>query len=537
VTRINLCLLGFSVLLAACGPKTPPPPAGEPVAAENNGTEGVEAVEPAAPAWDDRRRDEQMGASLSLLATGQVDDAKRALEMLGEVGQQEPDLAEVPYNQGVAWLVIGDEAQARKRFLRATDIDPSMAEAWQNLGALSEAAGQLDRALQSYRSGLRYSPEHGPLRGAEISVLRQLRQYDGALRQAKAAIEADSNNVEAYNQLGLIYLETSKVELAQFIYNRAIEIVPPAGNDPYMHANLARVYLAQDRKGLARRELAKALELDPNLTLARLYVAEMAMDDRDYETVVSTLEPTLVDAGDDPAVHMNLGIGYRGMGRLEDAKKSYEKALELNPGDPSPYLNLAALMGDHFKDYDKAMGLLDTYQRQGGTQSAVVEAWRADFKKQKKRLEIEARRKTRREDAEKRRLEAAAAEKRIDEEQSRQATEAPPPPPAEPVPEESPPVEPVPVEAPPADPAPTEPPPAAVPSASSAGQSCSALGACGDGYECAHDSVCRPAASPGTYPAGVGCFQDADCGFGLSCADSQCSAGAGDGGGSSPWGE
>ena len=93
-----------------------------------------------------------MGAALGLLKSGRVDDAKRAIEMLGEVGQQEPDLAEVPYNQGVAWLVIGDEEQARKRFLRATDIDPEMAEAWQNIGALSEAAGQLDAARTRTRS-------------------------------------------------------------------------------------------------------------------------------------------------------------------------------------------------------------------------------------------------------------------------------------------------------------------------------------------------------------------------------------------------
>ena len=552
MSRHILRLLGASLLLSACGPKAAPPSAGEPVAAVETAP-----VEPAAPAWDDRRRDEQMGSALGLLATGQVSDAKRALEMLGEVGQQEPDLAEVPYNQGVAWLVIGDSEQARKRFLRATDIDPSMAEAWQNLGALSEASGQLDRALKSYRSGLRYAPENAPLLGAEIRVLRQSRQYDQALRKAKAAIESDSNNVEAYNQLGLVYLETGKIELAQFIYNRAIEIVPPASTDPHMHANLARVYLAQDRKGLARKELTRALELDPNLTLARLYVAEMAMDDRDYETVVATLEPTLVDAGDDPAIHMNLGIGYRGVGRLEDAKKSYEKALELNPSDPAPYLNLAALVGDHFKDYDQAMGLLDTYERQGGTQAATVSAWREDFTKQKKRLEIEARRKKRREEADERRKAAAAAERRAAEAKAKEAAAAPPPPPpaqpdaatpapadapsaatppaAVPTPSADPPPAP---EPPPAADPPTAPPPAAPPpSAASAGQGCSALGACGDGFECAQDGVCRPDSAPGTYEAGVGCFQDADCAYGLSCSSSQCAAGAAsDDADSSPWG-
>jgi len=527
--RLSQFILVCGLGLAACGPKAPPQSAAEPVATEDGAAgEGTEA---AAPVWDERRRDETYNSALSLLATGKSDDAKRALEMLGEVGQQEPDLAEVPYNQGVAWLTIGDTQQARKRFLRATEIDPNLAPAWQNLGALAEERGELDRALQHYRSGLRYAPEDGPLRAAEIGVLRQMRQYDAAMRQAKAAIQADSNNVDAYNQLGLVYLETNQVELAQFIYNRALQIVSQAKNDPHMHANLGRVYWEQDLKSLASQEFEKALALDPNLVLARLYVAEMAMDNRDYATIVATLEPTLAFAADDPAVHLNLGIGYRGTGRLEDAKKSYEKALELNPSDPSPYLNLAVLMGDHFKDYDKALGLLDTYQRQGGKQLDLVATWRTDFQKQQKRLEIAAKRRKRREEADQRRKDAAAAEARLQKERERKAQEEAAATPT-PAPTEAPP----PAEAPPPEPPPADPPPAAAPSAASAGQSCSAIGACGEGHECAHDAVCRPSATPGTYSAGIGCFQDADCAYGLSCTANKCAEAGASSGGASPWG-
>lgn len=393
--RTASLMLLISLGLTACGPKAPPESASEPVASESSETVPGEGAEASEPAWDERRRDETYNSAISLLTTGQAEDAKRAIELLREVGEREPDLAEVPYNKGVAWLIIGDTAQARKRFLRATEVDPELAAAWQNLGAMAEERGELDRALQHYRSGLRYSPEDGALRGAEIGILRQMRQYDAAMRQAKAAIQSDGNNVDAYNQLGLVYLETGQIELAQFIYNRALSIVIPAKSDPYMYANLGRVYLAQGLTTAASEQFTKALELDPGLVLARLYVAEMAIDNRDYETIVSTLEPTLTTAKNNPAIHVNLGIGYRGIGRLEESKKSYEKALELNPSDPSPYLNLAVLVGDHMKDYDQALGLLDTYQRQGGKQVEVVDTWRADFEKQKKRLEREAKRRKR----------------------------------------------------------------------------------------------------------------------------------------------
>jgi hypothetical protein len=341
-------------------------------------------------------------------------------------------------------------------------------------------------------------------------------------------------------------LETGQVELAQFIYNRAMQIVVAAKADPNMHANLGRVYWEQGLKSAATDEFNAALQIDPNLVLARLYIAEMAIDNRDYETVVSTLEPTLAIAGNDPAIHVNLGIGYRGTGRLEDAKKSYEKALDLDPSDPSPYLNLAVLMGDHFKEYDQAIGLLDTYQRQGGGEAGKVDTWRTDFEKQKRRLDVEAKRKKRRDDAARRRKDAEAAERRIQEEKDRKASEEQAAGAAQPPAEETQP--PAAAEEPaPAEPVPTEPPvekpdpvpetaPAAPPAAAVAGTDCAVVGSCGGGYECANDGVCREAGTPGTFSAGIGCFQDVDCAYGLVCASSQCAAPAGASSSDNPWG-
>jgi len=240
--------------LAACGPKAPPSASAE--ASPDEAAAGGEssAPETAEVVWDERRRNETFDSALSLLGTEKPEDAQRALELLREVGQREPGLPEVAHNKGVAWLNIGDLEEARKRFMRATELDPELAAAWQNLGALSEERGELNRALQHYRAGLRYTPDDSGLRAAEIGVLRQMRQYDAALSQAKAAIQADSNNVDAYNQLGLVYLETGQVELAQFIYNRAMQIVVAAQADPYMHANLGRVYWEQDLKSAATDE-------------------------------------------------------------------------------------------------------------------------------------------------------------------------------------------------------------------------------------------------------------------------------------------
>ena len=95
--------------------------------------------------------EERVNAAAASLTTGQESDATQALSVLQELSVEAPDLAEIPYNMGVAHEILGNNTEARKRYLRATDIDPGLGEAWLNLGALAEREGDLNRALQAIK--------------------------------------------------------------------------------------------------------------------------------------------------------------------------------------------------------------------------------------------------------------------------------------------------------------------------------------------------------------------------------------------------
>lgn len=517
-------------LLSACGPKEPPAPAAQP---QSDGDQ------PAEVQWSAERAAELLDQSVSLLLKGTPEAARKALTKLEKLVENEPDMVEAIYNQGLAHQLAGEPKKAERRFLRATDISPEFAPAWQNLGALAEREGNLQGALGHYRAGLRTSPDNGDLQVGEIRVLRKLGRLEEAIQKSRTAIRTNGDNIGAYNNLGLIYLAQGKLELAQFVYERAEQTVIGAKDDPLIEANLGRVYLAQEKTGAAREKFQRAISLDEKLVAPRLGLASLYMDDRDWDSTVETLTPALELDPKNPAIHVNLGIAYRGQGRFEDSIKAYNKALELDPSQLDIYLNLALVYGDSLNAFDDAFKALDTYQSKGGGRAELVAERRKELEVQKKRYERAQKRKQRAEENRRRREEdaklAAAAEERLrkqKEEEARQAAEgAPAPPPPPPggdaaggggeAPSDTP-------------DAAAPPPPAPSANAAALGNPCSGLGQCGDpALECAHDAVCREVGTAGTFQAGVGCMQDTDCAFGLSCTSNQCAEPSA---GPTPWG-
>jgi len=65
-----------------------------------------------------------------------------------------------------------------------------------------------------------------------------------------------------------------------------------------------------------------------------LATAQEAVDRQDFDSAVQDYENYLAKKPDDALVHYNLGYAYTALGRPEDAKIQYEKAIQLDPDDP-----------------------------------------------------------------------------------------------------------------------------------------------------------------------------------------------------------
>lgn len=348
-----------------------------------------------APPSDSTRKSvvaRKVNDAVSLLTSEDESRAKRALEILQSEVTENPDVAAIHYNLGVAHQRLGQESEARRAWTRATEVDPTFAKAWINLGVLSMAAGRADLALASFQAGTRYAPESVDLRVATISALRQLKRFDDAIAEAKAALAINSKAIPVYNELALVYLDTRQFDLARFTLQKAQNDIDGAKGNARLYAVLGEVYYRLDYTGDALLSFQKALELDPYQLPALLYLAGYYMDNRSWTDATPLLERAVRIAPKDGGVQLNLGISYRGEGRFEDAKRAYLEALRFSPADPEPYRNLGVLYGDYIKAYDSALQSIEDYRRAGGKPPEEIDAWVASIKKEQKRVEDKRRR-------------------------------------------------------------------------------------------------------------------------------------------------
>lgn len=162
-------------------------------------------------------------------------------------------------NRGAEWLQSGRPDIAEDWLSRAIAIDPTIPEAWVNLGVAHRRQGALDEAEAAYRQAIALAPEN-------LSAWRNLGLVLGARGEDAAADELlqlldrpDNRNPFTYLALGDVSLEAGRLDEALRFYRRARRISP--GN-PDTLAALAGQALAAGRPGRARSLLARAEALD-----------------------------------------------------------------------------------------------------------------------------------------------------------------------------------------------------------------------------------------------------------------------------------
>ncbi len=369
-------------LLVACGGKKPVEPAADPAASDA----------PTAPVPAVVNVDKLVDGAIVKLekedrTRADLDDAAASLKQALSL---EPDRLDAKLNLGVAMHLQGDLSGARTQYEGVLASHPGEERAWLYLGDVKAKQGDMSGAAATYREGLQQLPESMPLHVALIGVLRNQGRPNEAITAAKTALAVNSNAIDVYNNFGLAYMDLGNLTLARFIFQKALQSVPNADDNAYIHCNLGWVAYLDGDVYLATQELQRAVELDPELVPALVYLSRIYMDDKNFADTISLLETAASLTPDNADVQITLGVAYRGVGRLDEAEKAYRKALALDPGNPAPHFNLGVLLGDYRKDYDAAIAEFTTYVSAGGEKAELAQEYISEVEKEKKRAEKRA---------------------------------------------------------------------------------------------------------------------------------------------------
>jgi tetratricopeptide (TPR) repeat protein len=152
-----------------------------------------------------------------------------------------------------------------------------------------------------------------------------------AITLLERATELQPRHKQAWNELGLAYLQFRKFEQAAAAFRKQAEVNP---SDEHAHDYLGIALVRLNRPDDAAAAFRQQIELDPLDTIAHAELGELLLAQRNYPDAVPELEKAAILAPEDPRLEVSLGRAYAGNHEEQKAAQSFDKALELSPTPP-----------------------------------------------------------------------------------------------------------------------------------------------------------------------------------------------------------
>ena len=153
----------------------------------------------------------------------------------------------------------------------------------------------------------------------------------------KRATEVDPKNKYAWNNLGLIYLQTRQDDQAIAAFQKQIDVNP---YDEYAYNNLGRVYWNDRKYDDAVKAFSKQLENNPLDKFAHANLGAMYEEWHKYDLAVAELEKASSLTPDSAELQVSLGDAYLNLGQDDKALAAFDHAVELN-ATPLVWNNIA----------------------------------------------------------------------------------------------------------------------------------------------------------------------------------------------------
>lgn len=190
-----------------------------------------------------------------------------ARSVLESLARSYPTDALYPFWLGRLDYDSHDYGNAIIDFQRATELDPHMARAWDNLGLCYYYQNRNTEAVASYNRAIeleRGLPHPSPWPFVNLAITQQfLNQLANAEANLRHALELDPRFASAHFQLGTVLEDEGRHQdaVAELLAAAAID---PSYAEPHMA--LARVYRKLGRNEDAHREVELYLQLHPRST-------------------------------------------------------------------------------------------------------------------------------------------------------------------------------------------------------------------------------------------------------------------------------
>ena len=190
--------------------------------------------------------------------------------------QIQPDLADTWNNRGVVFTRMQRYPEAIASYEQATTIRPNYPDAWNNRGVVLLELQKYPEAIGCYEQAIQAKPDYADAWNNRGVAFSKMQEYEQAVISYNQALQIKNDYTDAWNNRGVALSKLQKYEAAIDSYDNAGKIRPDFYRIWY---NKARCYALQGKIELAIENLKRALNLNPNLC------KELAKTEADLEKI------------------------------------------------------------------------------------------------------------------------------------------------------------------------------------------------------------------------------------------------------------
>lgn len=318
--------------------------------------------------------------------------ASEALAPLGTALELIPGDAWTLATRGQALSSLGRLDEAIEDLRQAMEQTPTLTWAWEELGTVLRRAGHTDEAIEAYTRGLEHGLDPLSVLAGQVGALELAGRPSEALVVVDKALEDNAEDPFVLATRARVLSGTGRYKEAVDWADRAIA----ADGDydwAYLIRGWARRNLSADHCAAARQDFEAAARLDPEYPEYRQKLGDVValIEGRDaarphFEWV---LENSTAATDGDAFGILVIGWSQFGLGRFDDACRSYRHAMDLGGEDTATRLdNALALLASGrselaLREYELALeSETDEHPGQRRCQLAVAQRELSEAKQQ-----------------------------------------------------------------------------------------------------------------------------------------------------------
>ncbi len=222
----------------------------------------------------------------------EIDQSKKALDVLTKASSTYPTSAAVFYHLGIAQLKSGNRAEALKTFDKGIAADPKDALNYAGKAQLSMMENAPDKAKIDNDKALSMtkSKKVDVLQAVARAYMVDPKRANDAIALLTKAKSIDDHNAETMILLGDAYLQLNDGGKAVTAYETAASLDQKSA---LAHYKVGRVYLRSRNFDAATESFNKAIAIDPNYTLAYKEEGELFYQQKKSKEAVAAYEKFL----------------------------------------------------------------------------------------------------------------------------------------------------------------------------------------------------------------------------------------------------